>query len=440
MQADWVAPAILALVALVVIIFFAKALAKARQRRREEFAETPAIRPEIDDGEALAERSAEADDQVAAARREEQIESEGEIDAGPDLAPESAVEVESEDEDEPERDRDDQRVPEPEPAPAAERREGTTAAPTSIDPVLEEGLQRTSTSLLGRINQIFGRKSKVDRALLDEVEEVLLTADVGVRMTSRLIDVLRAGLDANTLETAAALRAELKKQISAALESASSTGDPLECSGPRPHVILFVGVNGVGKTTTIGKVAAKLRERDKQVILAAGDTFRAAAVEQLQAWGERVACRVIRGETGADPASVVFNAIDHAEKTGADTVLADTAGRLHTKANLMDEIKKVKRAASKARDGAPDQIWLVVDATTGQNALQQAREFHQALELTGVILTKLDGTAKGGIVVAIAEALSLPVRFVGVGEKADDLRPFEPQQFVEALFAAGRHS
>jgi len=200
-------------------------------------------------------------------------------------------------------------------------------------------------------------------------------------------------------------------------------------------VLLFVGVNGVGKTTSIGKIAHRLTQDKKKVALAAGDTFRAAAVEQLKIWGERTGCRVISGESQSDPASVIFNAVQHAVETKMDFLLADTAGRLHTKSELMDEITKVRRAAGKALEGAPHETWLVVDGTTGQNALAQAREFNQALGLSGVVLTKLDGTAKGGVVVAIANELKLPVRFVGVGEQAEDLRPFQAGVFLDALFA-----
>ncbi len=232
------------------------------------------------------------------------------------------------------------------------------------------------------------------------------------------------------------VRASLRAKMMAVVEGRDESEDPLAVNGSKPRVILFVGVNGVGKTTTIGKIAAKLTGRGHSVVLAAGDTFRAAAAEQLEVWAERSGSRIIRGEEGTDPASVIFNAVQHARDAGADYVLADTAGRLHTKSELMDEIKKVKRAASKARDGAPDQTWLVLDATTGQNGLQQATEFHNTLELSGVILTKLDGTAKGGVVVAIASALGIPVRFVGVGEQVHDLRAFDAKQFVDALFDA----
>lgn len=309
-------------------------------------------------------------------------------------------------------------------------------AKREADVALKRGLAKTHASLMTRLNQLLGRGPTIDPKLLDELEEILLTADMGVTLSTRLLDELRAELKANRLQSMEELRAVLKQRILAALSPADLGAEqPLLESTARPKVILFVGVNGVGKTTTIGKIAAHLSAANQSVVLGAGDTFRAAAAEQLSIWADRSGARIIRGDEGSDPASVIFNAIEHAKQSGADYVLADTAGRLHTKTNLMDEIKKVKRVVGKAREGAPDETWLVVDGTTGQNALMQAREFHQALGLTGVILTKLDGTAKGGVVVAIVDSLKIPVRYVGVGETADDLRPFHAGDFVDALFA-----
>jgi len=305
----------------------------------------------------------------------------------------------------------------------------------SEDVVLAQGLTRTRDSLWGKVAGLLGRGA-IDGTVLDGLEEALITADVGVGLASKLVDELRGDWKAKRLDGPASVRGALKSRVAKAFDPVDGAADPLATGGAKPRVILFVGVNGVGKTTTIGKVASQLRARNLNVVLGAGDTFRAAAAEQLAIWAERSGAKIIRGEEGADPASVVFNTIEHAKSAGADVVLCDTAGRLHTKTELMDEIRKVKRACTKARDGAPDETWLVVDATTGQNALQQAREFHQALGLTGVILTKLDGTAKGGVVIAIADGLKIPVRFIGVGEKADDLRPFDAKQFVEALFRA----
>lgn len=313
----------------------------------------------------------------------------------------------------------------------------TPAAVQTSDDVhraMQKGLAKTRESFLGRINALLGGGKKVDASILDELEEVLLTADVGVALTMELIDELRAEFKAGVLNTPESVRDALCAKMMQVVSSQGAVEDPLAIAGEKPHVILFVGVNGVGKTTSIGKIASKLRDRGCSVVLAAGDTFRAAAAEQLGIWAERTGSKLIRGEEGTDPASVIFNAVQHARDSGADYVLADTAGRLHTKTELMDEIKKVKRAAGKARDDAPDATWLVLDATTGQNGLQQASQFHQALELSGVILTKLDGTAKGGVVVAIAKSLSLPIQFIGVGEQAKDLRAFDPPTFVSALF------
>jgi len=401
---EWAGPAFLVAFSVAFVWMAIAFLRRARQRRREMFAEdTPRLvrePPEGIDGEGAEAESAEVPEEPVA-------EVEAEV---------------TEAEPEPE--------PEDEPEPAVE------AAPVEIDPALQEGLAKTKSGLFSRLGNLFGGGA-VDPKLLDELEDALLLADVGVRLSTRLLDELRAEIDAGKLEDGAALRAALKERMLSASRGATRQGDPLAAGGgAKPRVILFVGVNGVGKTTTIGKIASKLTAQDHSVVLAAGDTFRAAATEQLGIWGERAGCKVIKGEEGTDPASVIFNAIQHGVQIEADFVLADTAGRLHTKTELMDEIRKVKRAASKARSGAPDEIWLVVDATTGQNAVRQADEFHQALELTGVILTKLDGTAKGGVVVAIADTLSLPVLYVGVGEKAEDLRPFEATAFIEALFAA----
>ena len=330
-------------------------------------------------------------------------------------------------------------APPVEPAKPTEAPAAPTAAPAAkaeADAALKAGLAKTHASFFGRINQLFSRRPAIDPAVLDELEDVLLTADVGVNLAMRLVDDLRQRLKDKKLADVDAVKDALRQQLATALAAGGPTAtlESLTAGDAKPQVILFVGVNGVGKTTTIGKIAAQLHDANKKVLLAAGDTFRAAAAAQLSIWAERAGAEIVQGKEGADPASVIFNAVDAAKQKQIDIVLADTAGRLHTKTELMDEIKKVKRAASKARDGAPDETWLVVDGTTGQNALQQAREFHQALELTGVILTKLDGTAKGGVVVAIVDALKIPVRFVGVGEKAGDLRVFDADSFIAALF------
>jgi len=290
---------------------------------------------------------------------------------------------------------------------------------------------RGEEGFFGRLRALLGRKRDIDPSITEQIEEVLLTSDVGVETTRLLIERVREGLERGELSSSEkvweALRAEAGRIL-----GASGPGGGLATTA-RPTVVLLVGVNGAGKTTTIGKLATKLGSSGSKVVLAAGDTFRAAAVQQLVVWGERVGCEVVRGKDGADPGSVVFEAIKKAQDVGAAFVLADTAGRLHTKTNLMAEMKKIAKTAEKALAGSPHEILLVLDATNGQNALAQAREFKEALPLTGIVLTKLDGTAKGGVVLGIADALKLPVRFVGLGERADDLREFVPDAFIEAL-------
>ena len=298
----------------------------------------------------------------------------------------------------------------------------------------KQGLERTRSSLLGKLSDLFGRTSKIDDDVLDELEEVLISADVGVKLTMSLVDELRAKAAERAIETAADVQSALKELLLKAVGTQVEDEGILVKEAAGPKILLFVGVNGVGKTTSIGKIGSLLVNEGHKVVMTAGDTFRAAAVEQLKVWGERTDSKVIAGAEGTDPASVIFNGVQHGVQAGADFVLCDTAGRLHTKSELMDEIKKVRRAAGKAFEGAPHEVILVVDGTSGQNALIQAREFNDAVGLTGVILTKLDGTAKGGVVVAIAHELKVPIRFVGVGEKAEDLRPFDARAFVEGLF------
>jgi fused signal recognition particle receptor len=295
---------------------------------------------------------------------------------------------------------------------------------------MRKGLAATRSGFIARLTALFAGKKEIDPAILEQIEEVMLTSDVGVKTTQAIIERLREALDRNELKDGeavwAALRAEATRVLSLAGGRLSSKG--------KPTVVLMVGVNGVGKTTTIGKLATRLQGEGKRVILAAGDTFRAAAVQQLEVWGQRVGAEVVRGKDGADPGSVAFEATTKAREVGADFLLIDTAGRLHTKTPLMDEIKKVRKSIGKVMEGAPQETLLVVDATTGQNALAQAALFKDALELTGIVLTKLDGTAKGGIVLGICDELHVPVRYIGLGERAEDLREFQPEDFVEALF------
>ena len=298
---------------------------------------------------------------------------------------------------------------------------------------LRRGLakSRSDEGFFGRLKALLGGKKTLDAGLAAEIEEVLLSSDVGVETSNLLLERVRQGLEKGELADPEKVWDALREQALAALAVEGRTGGIQPIA--KPTVVLFVGVNGAGKTTSIGKLATKLTAQGHKVVLAAGDTFRAAAVQQLIVWGQRVGCEVVRGKDGADPGSVVFDAIKKAQESGADVVLADTAGRLHTKQNLMAEMKKIAKTAEKALPDAPHEILLVMDATTGQNALAQAREFKEALPITGIVLTKLDGTAKGGVVLGIASRLALPVRLVGLGERAEDLREFSPSEFVEAL-------
>lgn len=297
---------------------------------------------------------------------------------------------------------------------------------------LRQGItkMRGSGGLFGRLRDLFGGSGKIDPRLVEDIEEVLLTSDVGTKTTRHVLATIREGLAKRELSDNDRVWAALRERAEEILDL---PGGGAIRQTEAPTVVLMIGVNGAGKTTTIGKLATKLGEEGKRVLLVAGDTFRAAAVQQVQAWGKRIGCEVFAGKEGADPASVVFDAVKHAVTEKYDVVLCDTAGRLHTKSNLMDELRKVHRSTQKVLDGAPHEVLLVVDGTTGQNAVQQANEFGEALPLTGIVLTKLDGTAKGGVVLAIAHEHKVPVRYVGVGERAQDLRDFDAHEFVEAL-------
>jgi len=318
-------------------------------------------------------------------------------------------------------------IPAPEPAPIPE-----PEAKISVFERIKRGLDKTRASLGGGLAELFSVGKKIDEELLEEIETTLLMADVGVTATSEIIDALTDKLKRNQLKDGESLRKALRDELHGLLRDVSR---PLEIRpDARPYVILMVGVNGVGKTTTIGKLTKKLQSEGRSVMLAAGDTFRAAAVEQLQVWGERNNVPVIAQHTGADSASVIFDAIQSAQSRGVDVVIADTAGRLQNKDNLMNELTKVVRVMKKLDESAPHEVMLVLDAGTGQNALSQAQVFQQAVGVSGITLTKLDGTAKGGIVFAIARQLKLPIRFIGVGEQAEDLRSFDAETFVDALF------
>ena len=297
---------------------------------------------------------------------------------------------------------------------------------------LKEGLSRTRQSLTGGIADLVLGSKSIDDDLLEEIETKLLMADVGVDATREIIDKLTQQVARKELSDAETLMAALHDHMQTILDPVSNPLRPATSSNP--FVILMVGINGAGKTTTIGKLAHRFQQDGKSVMLAAGDTFRAAAVEQLQTWGERNDIPVIAQHQGADAASVIFDALQSARSRGIDVLIADTAGRLHTQSNLMEELKKIKRVMGKLDEHAPHEVMLVVDAGTGQNALNQAQEFHKAVGLTGITLTKLDGTAKGGIVFAIARQLNIPLRFIGVGEDIENLREFNAREFVDALF------
>ncbi|HET6412167.1 MAG TPA: signal recognition particle-docking protein FtsY [Anaeromyxobacter sp.] len=302
---------------------------------------------------------------------------------------------------------------------------------------LADGLARTRGGFMARLNALFTGEKQVDDAVLADLEEVLFTADIGVRTATRLLDSARERVRKKELSDPGRLKGALREEIARILTLHGADGDgaaPVNVGPARPFVVMVVGVNGSGKTTTVAKLAAKLKGAGHGVLLAAGDTFRAAAGEQLEVWAERVGAPLVRGKEGADPAAVCFEAIQEGARQGMDVVLCDTAGRLHTKTPLMEELKKVKRVMGKAAAGAPHEVLLVLDATNGQNAIAQARQFHEALGVTGIALTKLDGTAKGGVIIGICDELKIPVRYVGVGETVADLRPFSPGEFVEALF------
>ena len=298
---------------------------------------------------------------------------------------------------------------------------------------LREKLGRTRASIAGGLAVLLSGRGKIDEELLEELETLLISADVGIEASTRIIDEIGSQVKRRQLSDPGALQQLLKAELLKILQQASA--EQQQPPQGKPRVILMVGVNGAGKTTTIGKLAKRYQLAGEQVMLAAGDTFRAAAVEQLQSWGERNNVAVIAQQQGADSASVIYDALEAATARGIDVLIADTAGRLHTKGNLMDELAKIVRVMKKIDPQAPHEVMLVVDGGTGQNALQQAINFNQAVPLTGITITKLDGTAKGGVIFAIAKRLELPIRFISIGESVDDLRPFAADPFIEALFA-----
>jgi len=296
----------------------------------------------------------------------------------------------------------------------------------------KEKLSKTRSNIVGRLDRIFLGKKEITEELLDEIEEILFTSDIGVLTAQELIDSVREKVNRKELKNPERLKWALRDEILNFLKLSNKR--QIIYPTDSPLVIMMVGVNGVGKTTTIGKIAYKMISEGKKVMLVAADTFRAAAVDQLIVWAKRAGAEVVKKEEKIDPSAVVFDALDIAKNKKFDSVIIDTAGRLHTKKNLMDELRKIKRVCSKKISGSPHEIWLVLDATTGQNAISQAQMFHEALNITGIILAKLDGTAKGGVIVGICHQLRIPVLYVGIGEGLEDLKPFDPEWFVNAIF------
>jgi len=295
----------------------------------------------------------------------------------------------------------------------------------------QQGLEKTRSGILGRISRVFKGKEQISDSLIEDIEEILIESDVGVETTQYIIESLKQLIPEQSGRIEDKVRILLKKEILEIIRGTQNSATPEQLV--KPYVILVVGVNGTGKTTTIGKMAHIFRRENKKVLLAGADTFRAAAGEQLEAWGKRIGVDVVKQSIGADPASVAYDALDAALARGVDILIVDTAGRLHTKINLMEELKKIKRVLSKRLELAPHEVLLVLDATTGQNGLSQAKIFTQDIGVTGIVLTKLDGTARGGIIVSIIQTLGIPVKWVGMGEKLDDLVPFDPEAFVEGM-------
>ena len=295
---------------------------------------------------------------------------------------------------------------------------------------LKTGLSKTHQGLVGRLDRLFSGKTQIDQNLMDELEEILITADLGVRIVSQLLEEIEGGKKPRDGASPEGIKGLLHDHILRILKSAER---PV-CLNQKPFVFMVVGVNGVGKTSVIGKLAHHYKNRAPHALFAAADTFRAAAVEQLEIWGQRTGAQVIKHQHGSDPSAVAYDAVHAARARSADLLFIDTAGRLHTQVNLMEELKKVKRIVQREYPEAPHETLLVLDATTGQNAISQARMFHEAFGITGITLTKLDGTAKGGIIVSICHDLGIPIRYVGIGEGLDDLQPFDADQFVHALF------
>jgi len=296
---------------------------------------------------------------------------------------------------------------------------------------LKAGIEKTRSGLVDRIEDVISGKKEIDADLLEELEYTLITADIGVKTTQEILEEIRMRVDRNQVGDAAEIKNLIREHL---LEVLQANDRPVPKVAEPPAVVFVVGVNGAGKTTTIGKLTQRFKDEGRSVLMCAADTFRAAAIEQLEVWGERTGTEVIRQKSGADPSAVVFDALQAAKARKIDYVIVDTAGRLHTKENLMAELEKMRRTATRVVSGAPHEVLLVLDGTTGQNGLEQARKFTESSGVTGIVLTKLDGTAKGGVVVAITRELGLPIRYVGVGEKVTDLLPFDPEIFIDSLF------
>jgi fused signal recognition particle receptor len=326
-------------------------------------------------------------------------------------------------------------TPEPEPEPEDEaeddQQEAEAAPDADTAAAYKAGLAKTRGGFVARLGKLFGKK-QIDAQTLDQLEEVLFTADIGPRAAERIFQSVKTGLTKTELEASDKIWSQIRKTSKDIL---AVDAPAVDLGKHKPFVLLVLGVNGVGKTTTIGKLAQRWTDDGKKVLLAAGDTFRAAATEQLEEWAKRAKVEIVKGKAGGDPSSVIFDAIKRGVDDGFDIVICDTAGRLHSNAGLMDELKKLRRVSDKAMPGAPHETWMVLDATTGQNAIAQAKTFKTDMEITGIVLTKLDGSSKGGVVLGICDELKVPVRFVGIGEKIGDLRPFDPAAFVDALYA-----
>jgi fused signal recognition particle receptor len=320
--------------------------------------------------------------------------------------------------------------------PAEEIEEEAPLTDAETAAAYKAGLAKTRGGFVAKLGKLFGKK-QIDAATVDELEEVLFTADIGPRAADRIFQSVKSGLSKADLENPTKIWKQIRKTSRDIL---ALDAKPFDLSAHKPFVLLILGVNGVGKTTTIGKLATKWKDEGKKVLLAAGDTFRAAATEQLEEWAKRANVDIVKGKSGGDPSSIIFDAIKKGTDEGYDVVICDTAGRLHSNSGLMDELKKLRRVSDKALSGAPHETWMVLDATTGQNAISQAKTFKADMEISGIVLTKLDGSAKGGVVLGICDELKVPVRFVGVGEKKEDLRPFDANAFVDALYADGESS